>query len=445
LVTVTYGVLVVGSEAEVTEVRAAAAGAGGARFRGLTWKDVCADGAGRGEAVVVAMAGPAETDALRALAARLRKPVLALVPREGVGAVADWADDFMVWPGDPAELAGRIERLARAAGGEVDAACRRLSEELALAQLVGSEPCFVAVVRQIALFAKSNMPVLIAGETGTGKELCARALHFLGPRRNGPFVAVDCSAIPDHLFENELFGHMRGAYTDAHGEQKGLVALSDRGTLLLDEIDSLSPSAQGKLLRFLQERTYKPLGAEKFVRADVNVLAATNRDLEAVVRQKAFRADLYYRLNVLQLRMPPLRERRGDIPLLARHFLAAACERMQVTKTLSPQAVHKLAGYAWPGNVRELLNQIQRAAVLAEGEVVLPCHLEFPGEIVHGDAAAETFRAARTQSLEMFERGYVQDMLARHDGNITQAAREAGKERRAFGRLVKKYRLAGRS
>ena len=436
---------VIGSAAEASSVRAAVPDAAlrceaieWKRFRPETLKD-------RPERIAIVFASGEHAELFRWLRTHsIPQLVLAVVDGAVTEDIRDTADDFMLASAPAAELRCRIERLLRAAVPEVDEVCRKLADELALAQLVGNEPCFIETIRQLALYAKSDMPILILGETGTGKELCARAAHFLSARRSGPFVAVDCSAIPDHLFENEIFGHARGAYTDAHGEQKGLVALSDRGTLFLDEVDSLSLAAQGKLLRFLQEKTYKPLGAEKFQHAEVTVLAATNRDLEQCVRANAFRSDLYYRLNVLQLRLPPLRERRGDVGLLARHFLAGACARMPHRKTFSPQALCKLTMYDWPGNVRELMNLVQRAAVMAEGDVVLPCHVIMPGEPVRREAVqSATFRSARAKTLEIFERAYVLDILAKHNGNISRAAREAGKERRAFGRLVKKYNLGG--
>ena len=219
-----------------------------------------------------------------------------------------------------------------------------------------------------------------------------------------------------------------------------MISLASQGTLFLDEIDTLSPSAQGKLLRFLQERTYKPLGGEKFLRADVNVLAATNGDLDAAIRLGRFRADLFYRINVLQIRMPPLRERREDIALLARSFLASAAERCGRKRVFSAAALRKLSAYDWPGNVRELSNLVQRAAVLADGETVLPEHIVFPSAAQSAECNG-TFRAERERMIETFERSYIQELLTRHAGNITHAAREAGQERRAFGKLAKKYRL----
>ncbi|MEA2236334.1 MAG: hypothetical protein QOC81_1058 [Thermoanaerobaculia bacterium] len=441
--------LLLGRKADLSSLDALCSGEPEMEIHALEWDRVPLESlAARPELMIVAVgaAGVLESAAFFAHLAsrRVRQVVLALAradDRETLAVAIAHADDFALWPADPVEIGLRIARLMSVADPTPREIGGRLAESVALAQLVGSDPRFLEAIRPIPLFARSEMPVLIIGETGSGKELCARALHFLSPRRDEPFIAADCSAIPDHLFENEMFGHSRGAYTDAHLDQKGLAALARKGTLFLDEIDALSPAAQGKLLRFLQEKTYRPLGSEKFLPAQATILAATNCDLDVEVREKRFRSDLYYRLNVLQLRLPPLRERRHDIPLLARHFLAAASAKMKVDRTFSPQALRKLSAYEWPGNVRELCNLVQRAAVIAEGGVVLPCHIEIAG--ASDQCASGTFRAGRTQAIQMFEREYVRDMLTRHSGNITRAAREAGQERRAFGRLVKKYRLTG--
>jgi len=199
--------------------------------------------------------------------------------------------------------------------------------------------------------------VLIVGETGSGKELFARAIHSLGPRRNFPFVPVDCAAIPELLFESELFGHLRGAFTDASHDRKGLAAVAEGGTLFLDEIDALSLRSQAKLLRFLEERSYRPLGSERLIGLNVNVVAATNSDLQELVHSGKFRADLFFRLNVLRLRLVPLRERRDDIPLLASHFIRQISLENEIgPRILTPAAIWKLTVYDWPGNVRELYN-----------------------------------------------------------------------------------------
>jgi transcriptional regulator with PAS, ATPase and Fis domain len=327
---------------------------------------------------------------------------------------------------------------------ETEAAAARLSAEMALHNLIGEAPAFRRVLAEIPVVARREGPVLVTGETGTGKELCARAIHHLSPRRNHPFIPVDCAALPDHLIENEIFGHSRGAYTDAHAGQKGLLALAERGTLFLDEIDSLSPSAQSKFLRFLQERTYRPLGSEQFQRADVKVVAATNRDLEQCVRERTFRSDLFYRLTTFRLHMVPLRERPGDIPRLARHFLDTLGRRGGgERKSFSEAALRRLSLHPWPGNVRELLNVVERALAFSDGPQILPSDLALPDLAEGSGEPAGSFREARARAIEEFERAYVQELLERHTGNVTRAAREAGKERRAFGRLVKKYGLRG--
>lgn len=332
----------------------------------------------------------------------------------------------------------RVRRLLDSCRSDTDAAYASLISELGRANLVGKDANFLRAAARMSASARSDLPVLITGETGTGKELFASATHFLSPRRNRPFVPVDCGGIPDHLFENELFGHARGAYTDAHAEQRGLISVAEGGTLFLDEIDSLPMASQAKLLRFLQERQFKALGSERWIRADVRIVAATNRDLTQRIADKEFRQDLYFRLDVLRLEIPPLRERPLDIPLLARHFLALH-QPAGNPKSFSAAALRKLTSHRWPGNVRELLNVIQRAIVFSPGPLI------DAGDIALFETPAATqpgnFRSARTETIEAFEREYVQQLLARHQGNITQAAREAGKERRSFGRLVKKYGL----
>jgi DNA-binding NtrC family response regulator len=373
-------------------------------------------------------------------------PTLAVLPAEPepelMHAAAEVVDDFVLWPVREIEWRQRVWRLLGRTQTDEASVPEQLLTEAGLAKLIGRAPAFTQTIAKIPMAARSGSPVLITGETGTGKELCARALHHLGPRRSFPFIPVDCGAVPDQLFENELFGHARGAFTDARGDQKGLVAMAAGGTLFLDEIDALSLPGQAKLLRFLQEQTFKPLGADRFVRADVNILAATNRDLEELVHERRFRSDLYFRLNVLSLHLAPLRSRREDIPLLARHFVEVTCaEKGLPRKTVSPLAVQRLMLHDWPGNVRELVNVIQRAVVFSAGRQILPCHVLSPSS---DDEQREEpphfpFRQARAQAVETFERSYVESLLCRHGGNVTRAAREAQKDRRAFGRLAKKY------
>lgn len=416
------------------------------------WERICwgrfAPEALRGTDVLVLMGLPDAAPVLqwlrRAREARPAVRVIAVLPREvpaeELSSVLQQADECILWPDRAEAVQVRLERFF-GPGLEVDRAYEKLLFVLAKVNLVGRDPAFLRVAERIELSAGSDFPALITGETGTGKELFAQAIHFLSPRRNQPFIPVDCGGIPDHLFENELFGHARGAYTDAHLEQRGMAALADKGTLFLDEIDSLPLSSQAKLLRFLQDHQFRPLGSERYVKSDVKIVAATNRNLEQMVAEKIFRQDLYFRLHVLHLELSPLRERPQDIPLLAEHFLAIhtpAGER----KALTPAALHKLMSYEWPGNVRELANVIQRAVVFTRGTQISGCDIRLSG--ASRPESTLRFRAAREEAIQGFEREYVNDLLRRNDGNITWAAKEAGKERRAFGRLAKKYNAGPR-
>ncbi len=371
-------------------------------------------------------------------------PTLAVLPdqpsEEFLRTASDIACDFIVAPIRAFELHRRLNGILGPEGDDWKSVRSRLKEEFGLAQLVGEAPAFRKVIKGIPLIAASEAPSLLLGETGTGKEICARAIHSLSRRRDSPFIPVECGALPEHLVENELFGHARGAFTDAHADQKGLVNMAEGGTLFLDEIDALSLGAQAKLLRFLDERVYRALGAERFSRANVRVIAATNVRLESCIAQKRFRSDLYFRLNVLRLELPPLRERRGDIALLACDFVEQLCRSGGLRpKSLSPAALRVLEQYDWPGNVRELRNVVERAVVLSEGSKILPVYLP----LANSDSTDETiipgFRKAREVAIETFEKRYVEQMLRRHGGNVTRAAREAGNDRRDFGRMVKKY------
>lgn len=373
-------------------------------------------------------------------------PMLAIlradVSGELLAAAARVADDFILWSSDRiGELRQRIARLLGPAEN-IHEVSENLTRSMNLAKMIGEDRGFVAVVAKIPIVARNDGVVLIYGETGTGKELFARAVHHMSPRRHLPFIPVDCAAIPDHLLENELFGHVRGAFTDAHRDQNGLVAQAEGGTLFLDEIDSLALSVQAKLLRLIEERSYKPLGGERVIRANIRIIAASNRSLYDLVQQKQFRADLFFRLNVLELVLPPLRSRRGDIALLARHFVQQlAIDTSTPLKILAPTTVDKLVRAPWPGNVRELFNVMQRAFVFCEGPVILPSHVSAYDEPESRAAEGEGFRQAKERSIEAFERSYVEELLRKHNGNITRAAREAGKDRRAFARLIRKLRI----
>lgn len=326
----------------------------------------------------------------------------------------------------------------------VDPSIQNLKERIRLGHIVGQSPALIAELRKVPPIARCDACVLIAGETGTGKEVFARAIHYLSPRAGKPFVAVNCGAIPSDLVENELFGHEPGAFTGAVSARAGLVEEAESGTLFLDEIDSLPLSAQVKLLRLLQEKEFRRLGSQRIRRADVRVVAAANSNLEEALRTGRFRSDLFYRLNVLPFRLPPLRERLEDVPLLAQHFATKyAMEFNRPAPRLAPAALSRLQTHAWPGNVRELENVLERAVLLAEGLEVGPEQLMLDGAPAE-QGTRVSFRQQKADMIRRFERDYLSALLSRHRGNISHAAREAGKNRRALFELLRKHQLQAR-
>lgn len=419
----------------------------------VTWSEFMATVPARAALLIVTgNPGEAHSDAVLRWAGRAHSPpLLAVLPadadEDAIRLASARADDFVVFPFSADELRNRVGRLLRQPRFVVESTRRQLLEELGLANFVGMDETFLQAVRQIPRFARSDAPVCITGETGTGKELCARALHHLSRRRCASFIGVDCGALPEQLFENEMFGHARGAYTDASRNQRGLVSMANGGTLFLDEIDALSLTSQAKLLRFLQERSYRALGSDRFEAADVRIVAATNRDLEAVVREGRFRSDLFFRLNVLRLRLPALRDRRGDVELLAhaalQSFRPAGAGEAPI---LTPAALRALCAHDWPGNVRELYNVIHRAVIACEGDPIFPHHLDLPSSKATGDIEpGSDFRRERAAAMADFERRYVEGLLRKHNGNVTHAAREARQDRRVFGRFIKKHNIDRRT
>lgn len=355
--------------------------------------------------------------------------------------------EFIGWPCEPAELSFRLERtLVDARPNPVLANANTLIEEFALLNLVGSSPAFLEALALIKKVSRCEAPALIEGETGTGKEMAARAIHYLGMRRDYPFVPVNCGAIPDNLFENELFGHERGAFTDAKEAQPGLVAQAEKGTLFLDEVDALSAKGQVVLLRFLQDQQYKPLGSRCTRQASVRVIAACNTDLEERVAAGTFRQDLLFRLKILGVTLPPLRSRVGDARLLAEHFLQRfAARHGRPAKRLHPSTLHWMQSYHWPGNVRELESFIQREFLLEEDGMIYPRVYRPSRERRHNSSDRRQqsfslgFREAKRESIAEFEKAFLSWALEQSQGNVTRAAQRVGKERRAFGRLLKKY------
>ena len=336
--------------------------------------------------------------------------------------------------------------------------------------LLGESPAFRRLLGQVARFARCDATVLISGETGTGKELTARAIHYQSGRADGPFIPINCGSLPDALFGSELFGHTRGAFTDAYESRLGLVAQAEDGTLFLDELETLSCAGQVALLRFLQDHEYRPLGAARARIANVRVLGATNADLADLVRDGKFRQDLLYRLNVLTLGVPPLRERADDALVLAQSFLKKLCGQYELpARHFHPEAVAALCAYEWPGNVRELENLLHREFLLADGdELRLPSLPRSAGldrrlnlrrstdvsrddtQVAEVPAAAMSaatgvaFRDAKARAIADFEREYVRHLLQQSAGNVSLAARLAGKERSRFNRLVRKYQFSAR-
>ncbi len=306
---------------------------------------------------------------------------------------------------------------------------------------IGQSPAFAKQLEKLPTIAGCDAGVLILGETGTGKEVCAQAIHYLSARASKPWIAVNCGAIPHELIESELFGHVRGAYTTAHASREGLVSEAEGGTLFLDDIDCLPMSAQSKLLRFLQEHEYRTVGANAVHHADVRVIAASNRNLAMLAARGEFRQDLYFRLNILTLTLPPLRERREDIPALAMHFLVQFSRTLDKrVPTLSPQAMKRLLAYDWPGNVRELQHVLERALLLARGSSLSPDDIEISGA-TETTNPSESFRVAKDRVVKQFERAYIEHLLVTFEGNVTHAAHEAKKNRRAFFALIRKHRI----
>ncbi len=318
--------------------------------------------------------------------------------------------------------------------------------ELPHLNLVGRSPAFQECFKLIKRLARFPVPVLIEGETGTGKELFARALHYLSPKSNQPFIPINCGAVPETLIESELFGHEKGAFTDAKTSQQGVVAQAGAGSLLLDEIDSLPPKGQTALLRFLQDHQFKPLGSSKVVQSHLRIIAATNAQLDHCVNNKTFREDLWFRLNVVKLSIPSLRNRIDDIPLLTQHFI----QKFAVVYNLPPKEpsstlLEWLLTYTWPGNIRELENVLHRAFLLSDGdtlelETVLPSSSKTSEQGETTSLRAENnFKQSRIQAIQNFEKTFLQKLMKETRGNISAAARKSGKERRALGRLLQKY------
>jgi DNA-binding NtrC family response regulator len=318
-----------------------------------------------------------------------------------------------------------------------------LKKEFVLNQIIGNSKAIHELRGQIERISSCDATILITGESGTGKELAARAIHYLGRRAGNPFISVNCGAIPEGLFENEMFGHVKGAFTNAFFPQKGFVKEAEGGTLFLDEIGTMGPYVQVKLLRLLENKEFKPLGDSHTYTADIGIIAATNRDLLSLVREGAFREDLFYRLNIIPLRVPPLRERKEDIPILVEHFTHKYCgEYNRQGKTFSEDLVEVLLSYEWPGNVRELENKIQQLVVMATNDVIAPDDMQCPSIESPLHRTGPILKAAKREAMDIFEKKYLVNLLSEHRGNVVLAAKSSGKSRTALWNLLRKHQLS---
>jgi DNA-binding NtrC family response regulator len=377
-----------------------------------------------------------------------------------VSAIKEGAFDYLPKNFSVEQLRVAVERAVLHRGLQVENRNLRaqLQQALGLENIIGASPTMTRVFELVKKAARSEANILVVGESGTGKELIARAIHANSPRAAQAFVPVDCASLPEQLLESELFGHEKGAFTGAVRSKPGLMEVAHRGTLFLDEIAELPATLQVKMLRALQERQIRRVGGTTLVDVDVRLVSATNRDLREAVGKGQFREELYYRVNVIAIKLPPLRERAGDVKLLAHVFLKKYGQGRLAG--IDEGAMRALESYAWPGNVRELQNIVERACALAEGDAItrrdLPEHVLTPAAAPPGAVTAAatattdqtlttgadlSLKDAKERWLQVLEASYLRDLLDRHDGNISAAAKAAGIDRKTFHRLINKYRL----
>lgn len=351
------------------------------------------------------------------------------------------AMDYLVKPFRMDDLENTIEKARQCVmQGTPESCSDKFDRDVqGIQSMVGTSPAMQKVFAMIRRAAPSNSTVLITGESGTGKELLARAIHELSPRRDNEFVPVDCSALVESLLESELFGHVKGSFTGAFQTKHGLFELANHGTFFFDEISNLSLNIQAKLLRVIQEREFMKVGSQKRIKLDIRIIASSNRDLREEVKADTFREDLFYRLSVIPIRLPPLRERLEDIPLLVEHFIKKHSQKSsRQVKGISPRSVELLSSYHWPGNVRELEHTIERILILEDGDVIQPEHL--PAFITQRQGEFQVFTDEEF-SLEDLERRYIQFTLRRTKGKRQETARILGINRKTLGQKIKKYGL----
>jgi len=355
-----------------------------------------------------------------------------------VEAMQRGAFGYLTKPFDDKELKAKIEEglSPQRMRGEIQRLKSLVNELYGMENIVARSPAMQRLLQQVVQVADSNATILLFGETGTGKEVFARVIHSNSRRSKGPLVALNCAAIPEALFESELFGHVRGAFTSAHGPKRGLFQSANGGTLFLDEIGEMPLSMQVKLLRAVQEREVREVGSDISTKIDVRIIAATNKDLDKAVKNGSFRNDLFYRISVVPLFIPPLRDRRDDIPLLAQHFLITSAKRANKDlRGFTPAALNRLVTHPWPGNVRELENVVEKAAVMTRQDMITPDLLPSMG------TAPDAQLKPLTEAKEEFEKTYLKNVLQLTGGNISRAAQFAGRYRADFYKMLKKYDL----
>ena len=357
-----------------------------------------------------------------------------------VKAIQLGAFDYLAKPLDVSQMRTVLQRAAYLQGLEAESDSKRDAAEATyrFEDILGRTPKMREIFAMATRVAKTDATVLVQGESGTGKELLARAIHANSPRRSGPFVPINCGAIPETLLESELFGHEKGAYTGAHIQRKGKIEVAEGGTLFLDEIGEMSLLLQVKLLRFLQEREIERIGGRERIRVNVRIIAASNKDLTAEIAANHFREDLYYRLSVVTIKVPPLRERGEDILLLANAFLRRNCVERRRKVRFSNDALQAMLNHAWPGNIRELENKVQRAVIMAQGRWVEPADLEL--QTFETPDATATLREIRNKA----EHQALVEALVKHRGNISQAAKELKVSRPTLHGLLEKYSVNAR-
>jgi two-component system response regulator HydG len=373
-------------------------------------------------------------------------PVIIMTAYASVGSAVDAlkssAYDYLIKPLDIDELKILVDKALRHHQLEQENLYlkERLSDRFDFANIIGRSPSMARLFETVALVAPSEATALIVGESGTGKELIANAIHQNSPRKDRPLIIVNCAALPETLLESELFGHEKGAFTGAITRKQGRFQLAHNSSIFLDEIAEMAPATQAKILRVLQEREFEPVGSTQTIKVDTRVIAATNKNLEGEIQAGRFREDLYYRLNVVTVDVPPLRQRREDIPLLADFFLKQYAQKnRRLIKGFTPRATDLLMRYEWPGNVRELENIIERAVIMSRGEMITP--LEFPNDLQNLDEALKESRIDLTpgRSLKEVEKVLILRTLEETGGNRTHAARILGISRRTLQLKLKEY------